>query len=46
VPAHAARADVADAEAVTRLFAELRAALGGAPDVLVNTPPSPTTRPS
>ena len=36
VAAHAARADVADAEAVTRLFAELRAALGGAPDILVN----------
>src|SRR3989454_4388148 len=36
VPAHAARADVADAEAVTRLFADLRTALGGPPDVLVN----------
>jgi 3-oxoacyl-[acyl-carrier protein] reductase len=36
VPAHGARADVADAAAVARLFADLRAALGGAPDVLVN----------
>ena len=34
--AHAARADVADADAVARLFAELRTALGGPPDVLVN----------
>src|SRR5206468_1543767 len=29
-------ADLADAQAVTRLFVELRAALGGAPDTLVN----------
>jgi 3-oxoacyl-[acyl-carrier protein] reductase len=36
VAAHAARADVGDATAVTRLFAELRDVLGGAPDVLVN----------
>jgi 3-oxoacyl-[acyl-carrier protein] reductase len=36
VAAHAARADVGDASAVTRLFGELREALGGAPDVLVN----------
>ena len=36
VRAHAARADVSDSEAVTRLFSELRDALGGAPDVLVN----------
>jgi 3-oxoacyl-[acyl-carrier protein] reductase len=36
VPAHAARADVSDAEAVARLFPELRDALGGAPDILVN----------
>ena len=34
--AYAARADVGDAEAVTRLFADLREALGGPPDVLVN----------
>ena len=34
--AHGARADVADAEAVARLFAEVRDALGGPPDVLVN----------
>jgi 3-oxoacyl-[acyl-carrier protein] reductase len=34
--AHAARADVADAEAVARLFAELPQALGGPPDILVN----------
>jgi 3-oxoacyl-[acyl-carrier protein] reductase len=33
---HAARADVADADAVARLFADLRTALGGPPDVLVN----------
>jgi 3-oxoacyl-[acyl-carrier protein] reductase len=33
---HAARADVADAAAVTRLFAEVRQALGGAPDIVVN----------
>jgi 3-oxoacyl-[acyl-carrier protein] reductase len=36
VPAHAARADVSDADAVARLFPELRDVLGGAPDVLVN----------
>jgi 3-oxoacyl-[acyl-carrier protein] reductase len=36
VRAHSARADVADADAVARLFAELREALGGPPDVLVN----------
>jgi len=36
VPVHAARADVADADAVTRLFGEVREALGGPPDVLVN----------
>ena len=36
VAAHAARADVADAEAVARLFAELREGYGGAPDILVN----------
>jgi 3-oxoacyl-[acyl-carrier protein] reductase len=36
VAAHAARADVGDATAVTRLFGELRDVLGGAPDVLVN----------
>lgn len=34
--AHAVRADVADADAVTRLFADVRRTLGGAPDVLVN----------
>lgn len=34
--AYAAERDVADAEAVARLFAEVRQALGGAPDVLVN----------
>jgi len=34
--AHAARADVADAEAVAGLFAELKESLGGPPDVLVN----------
>jgi 3-oxoacyl-[acyl-carrier protein] reductase len=33
---HAAQADVADTEAVTALFTEVREALGGAPDVLVN----------
>ena len=33
---HAAQADVADAAAVSGLFAELRQALGGAPDILVN----------
>ncbi len=33
---HAAQADVADPDAVTRLFAALRDALGGPPDVLVN----------
>jgi len=36
VPAYAARADVSDSGAVARLFPELRDALGGAPDVLVN----------
>jgi 3-oxoacyl-[acyl-carrier protein] reductase len=34
--AHAVQADVADAEAVARAFAELRQALAGDPDVLVN----------
>src|SRR5262249_29888632 len=34
--AAAVRADVADAEAVKRLFAELPGLLGGPPDVLVN----------
>ncbi|HKA87415.1 MAG TPA: SDR family NAD(P)-dependent oxidoreductase, partial [Haliangiales bacterium] len=34
--AHAVQADVADADAVGRLFGELREALGGAADVLVN----------
>jgi 3-oxoacyl-[acyl-carrier protein] reductase len=34
--AHGARADVADGEAVARLLAEVRDALGGPPDVLVN----------
>jgi 3-oxoacyl-[acyl-carrier protein] reductase len=34
--AHAARADVSDGEAVTRMVEEMRAALGGAPEVLVN----------
>jgi 3-oxoacyl-[acyl-carrier protein] reductase len=33
---HAAQADVADADAVAGLFAELREALGAPPDVLVN----------
>jgi 3-oxoacyl-[acyl-carrier protein] reductase len=33
---HAARGDVADADAVTALFGALRDALGGPPDVLVN----------
>jgi len=33
---HAARADVADADAVATFFAAVRTALGGAPDVLVN----------
>lgn len=36
VPALASRADVADASAVTRLFGEIREALGGPPHVLVN----------
>ena len=36
VRAYAARADVSDAEAMTRFYAELREALGGPPDVLVN----------
>ena len=36
MPAHGAQADVADAAAVAALFAELREALGGPPDVLVN----------
>src|SRR6185295_18189438 len=36
VRVHAACADVADAEAVGRFFGELREALGGPPDVLVN----------
>ena len=36
VRAHAARADVSNAEAMARLFAEVRDALGGPPDVLVN----------
>jgi 3-oxoacyl-[acyl-carrier protein] reductase len=34
--AYSARADVSDADAVGRLFAGLREALGGLPDVLVN----------
>jgi len=34
--AHAVQADVADADVVGRLFGELREALGGAADVLVN----------
>jgi 3-oxoacyl-[acyl-carrier protein] reductase len=34
--AHALRADVADADAVARLFADVRQALGGPADVLVN----------
>ena len=34
--AHAARADVSDGEAVTRLVDEMRTALGGPPEVLVN----------
>jgi len=33
---HAARADVADPDAVATFFAAVRTALGGAPDVLVN----------
>jgi 3-oxoacyl-[acyl-carrier protein] reductase len=33
---HAVRADVADADAVKQLLADVRDALGGAPDVLVN----------
>lgn len=33
---HAARADVADADAVATFFAAVRTALGGPPDVLVN----------
>jgi 3-oxoacyl-[acyl-carrier protein] reductase len=33
---HAVQADVADAEAVAALFADVRRALGGPPDVLVN----------
>ena len=36
MPAHGAQADVADAAAVAALFAELREALGGPPDVLIN----------
>ena len=36
VPAVGMRADVADADAVTRMFVEVRAALGRAPDTLVN----------
>jgi 3-oxoacyl-[acyl-carrier protein] reductase len=36
VPAMAAQCDVADAEAVARFFKEVRDALGGAPDILVN----------
>lgn len=36
VRVHAVQADVADSAAVTALFAELREALGGAPDILVN----------
>ena len=36
VPCHAAQVDVADAEAVQKMFATLREALGGPPDVLVN----------
>ena len=34
--AHAARGDVSDAEAVARMLDEMRAALGGPPEVLVN----------
>jgi 3-oxoacyl-[acyl-carrier protein] reductase len=34
--AHAARADVSDGAAVTRMVDEMKAALGGPPDVLVN----------
>ena len=34
--AHAARADVSDGEAVTRMIEEMRAALGGPPEILVN----------
>jgi 3-oxoacyl-[acyl-carrier protein] reductase len=34
--AHAAQADVSDAGAVTGLFGDLREALGGPPDILVN----------
>ena len=34
--AHASRADVADAEAVARLFSEIKESFGGPPDVLVN----------
>jgi 3-oxoacyl-[acyl-carrier protein] reductase len=34
--AHAAQADVGDRAAVERMFADVRAALGGPPDVLVN----------
>jgi 3-oxoacyl-[acyl-carrier protein] reductase len=34
--AHAARADVSDGEAVTRMVDEMKGALGGAPEVLVN----------
>jgi 3-oxoacyl-[acyl-carrier protein] reductase len=36
VPAHGAREDVADAEAVARLVAGVRDALGGPPEILVN----------
>lgn len=36
VAAHGVQADVADPDAVARLFAEVREALGGPPDVLVN----------
>jgi 3-oxoacyl-[acyl-carrier protein] reductase len=36
VTAHAARADVSDADAVTRMVDEMRAALGGPAEVLVN----------
>jgi 3-oxoacyl-[acyl-carrier protein] reductase len=36
VPAHAARADVSDADAVAGFLKSVRAALGGPPDILVN----------
>jgi 3-oxoacyl-[acyl-carrier protein] reductase len=36
VPCHAAQVDVADGDAVQKMFVTLREALGGPPDVLVN----------